>query len=454
MTQQSIWKNILVASAAIIVGGLTVLMSDRNPKIVLAGCAVGGTGAIFASKKFCLQFKEELERDITIKVRESLTNDINPERQHELKDFIDDFQEKLEQKLSKIAQELSILAEFQPHNLYHQNILSNLDNKFENFEKLLQDLEQDITKQVKQEMQVAVETYKPQGENPQQPIPPNPPSTDTQKKELSEVDPGYQVIQWLNNRGIKVEKYRSKKESILEETFNKLAIYLGENYAILDEFHKKLKKSVQNGSEFSFSLKKRAQTLEGEERKKYFDVNTKLGSMLKDAGFLSSYHYNKNTKVLKAAVHCRSDFKNFLSGDYFERFIFDKITKYFRSKGLSYDYLVNAKVMFPNTDRYELDLLFLVKEHLFWIECKSGSNLNSIEPDISKYSENHHKFLQIPKTNALLVCQHFNEKQAATRTNLWQHVTVTNPESILKLIKSTLDGTVNQETTESNKCLV
>ena len=101
-----------------------------------------------------------------------------------------------------------------------------------------------------------------------------------------------------------------------------------------------------------------------------------------------------------------------------------------------------------------MDLLFLVKEHLFWIECKSGSNLNSIEPDISKYSENHHKFLQIPKTNALLVCQHFNEKQAATRTNLWQHVTVTNPESILKLIKSTLASTVNQETTESNKCLV
>ena len=64
-------------------------MSDRNPKIILAGCAVGGTGVIFASKKFCLQLKEELEQDITIKVKESLTNDINPELQHEFKDIID-----------------------------------------------------------------------------------------------------------------------------------------------------------------------------------------------------------------------------------------------------------------------------------------------------------------------------------------------------------------------------
>ena len=90
-----------------------------------------------------------------------------------------------------------------------------------------------------------------------------------------------------------------------------------------------------------------------------------------------------------------------------------------------------------------MDLLFLVKEHLFWIECKSGSNFNNIEPDLYKYSENNQQFLQLPKTNALVVCQHFDEKDATTRRNSWQHVTMTNPESMLTLIQSTLDGTIN-----------
>ena len=57
-------------------------MSDRNPKIVLAGCAVGGTGAIFASKKICLQLKEELEQDIKSNVKKLLINDINSGLKH------------------------------------------------------------------------------------------------------------------------------------------------------------------------------------------------------------------------------------------------------------------------------------------------------------------------------------------------------------------------------------
>ena len=196
-------------------------------------------------------------------------------------------------------------------------MLDDLGNQFKIIENFLQDSKQDFTK-------------KSHTRNPQQLIPPKTSTKNTEKKELSEGDQGYQVIQWLNNQRIKVEKYCSKKESILEEKFYKLAIYLGENYAILDEFHKKLKQSVQDGNELNFSLKTRAEALQGQERTKYFSVNTNFCSMLNNADFLS-YDYNKKTKVINGAVHFRIELKNFLSGYYFERFIFHKITKYLKS---------------------------------------------------------------------------------------------------------------------------
>ena len=471
MTQQLIRKNILATSAAIVFIGLTGLMSYKNPKFFLAGCAVGVTGAIFASKKFCLQLKEELERDITVKVKKSLIKDINPEVKHELKEFIDHSQEELEQKLLKIDLELkSILEEFKPDTASTQDLLDNLENQFKSLENILQYLEQDLTTKVKQEIQEiqafvetsrrqnqsahdqiknikqelkAIKSRLPESGNLQQLITPKTSTKNTLGKELPRGD---QVVKWLNNKDIKVEKYRSKASSISEQTFDKLAIYLGKNHAILDEFHGKLRSSVQDGSRFNFSLRNRTQN--------DIRINTQFGSMLRQAGCLSNYHYDKKTKVMNVAVHRRNDLESFLYGDHFERFIFHEITEFFRSRALNYDCLVNAEVIFPNTDRYELDLIFLVKEHLFWVECKAGSNFNNIDRYLPQYSENHQNFLQLPKTNALVVCRHFDENQAAIRTNLWQNVTVTNPELILTLIKSTLDGTVNQETTESNKCLV
>ncbi|MGL5871406.1 MAG: hypothetical protein ACRC2R_03385 [Xenococcaceae cyanobacterium] len=72
MTHKLIQESILAAAAAMVVSGLIGLMPSNNPKIFLARGSVGGIGAIFASRRLCLQLKEKIERDITTQVKQEL----------------------------------------------------------------------------------------------------------------------------------------------------------------------------------------------------------------------------------------------------------------------------------------------------------------------------------------------------------------------------------------------
>ncbi|AFZ34135.1 hypothetical protein Sta7437_0531 [Stanieria cyanosphaera PCC 7437] len=351
--------------------------------------------------------------DILQNLQKNIPSEVITE--NEINSFLNLHQAEFEQKLLKINGQLKASIE----TLNRQNQSA-----------------QDQIKNIKQKLNTVEQSNKPQPAT-QECLP-----TNINQEEI-EISKGDAVIKWLNERDIKVEKHFLTKGSAYDQAFKKLAIYLGKNYASLAQFHEKLINSInQHGNKFQLPLRNQTQN--------DLQIHTQFGSYLKNAGCFSTYYYDQKTKIINFAVHAREDLKRFLCGDWFELFIFDKISKFFRSRELSYESLVNAKVIFPNNDICELDLIFLVQEHLFWIECKAGKNLDNIERYLPKYSNNHQNFLQIPKPNALIVCLHLNNEKANIRTAGWKNVTVTNPELLLTSIQSVLEGTVNYEIADEN----
>jgi RNAse (barnase) inhibitor barstar len=401
MTHKLIQESILAASAAMVVSGFMGLMPSNHLKIFLAG------GSVFVGRRLCLQLKEKIERDITTQVRLDRLENYFKNLEHILQSLEEDITTKIKPEIN---------ASVENCHRQHQSAkdrFDNIEHYLKNLENVLQCLEQEIATKIKPEINASVENFNRQNQSTQDRInnlknnlktfedrlasnlnSPSPIILKTQspkptkEEELAKSD---EIIKWLNERDIKIEKYYSPKNSVSAQKLDELAIYLGQHYGSLAEIHKKLMGSIRYGSGFRFSLIDRTQ--------KEIQINTKFGSMLKEAGCLSNYYYDRTNKVMHIGVHHRTDFEKFIFGDWFERFISDRVTAFFKAQGLKSEYLANVEVVFTNGDRYELDLLFLVKEHLFWIECKAGQNFDESLP---RYSDNHQKYLQLPKTNALV----------------------------------------------------
>ncbi|BBD60626.1 hypothetical protein NIES2109_34250 [Nostoc sp. HK-01] len=230
------------------------------------------------------------------------------------------------------------------------------------------------------------------------------------------------LIAWLNTRNVKVE---SAHEFLpIDDLFDNLAVILGEDYTILEPLHYQIIKSLQTGRKFSFNLANSSQ--------KSVSLCTQFCQNLHNQSLLDSYYYDKKQKVIHAAPQIgKAEITQFLNGGWFERFVYKKVAKLLAAQGLQYQYLRNPQIVFPNGDKFELDLLFLVNNELIWIECKSGQQSSSA---LKSYCERR-RTLAVPKEKAFLVGLKLSDVQTASWTELWD-ITVTNSNDFLKRIRS------------------
>ncbi len=70
-------------------------------------------------------------------------------------------------------------------------------------------------------------------------------------------------------------------------------------------------------------------------------------------------------------MQLRGDIIQFLNGGWFERATLSQV-KEKCAECENVEFLVNPHLKFTNSDRFELDILFLVDNQLFRIECKTG----------------------------------------------------------------------------------
>lgn len=233
-----------------------------------------------------------------------------------------------------------------------------------------------------------------------------------------------QAIAWLKTRGISVENH-SQYNLDADPIFNKIALHLGKHYSNLAELYHELKKSANSGRASRVDLQNKTQT----------DVSnfTNFCTMLEQSSLLSEYKYFRAEKMIRANVQNRGDIKNFFTGFWFERYIYQTVSQIVIDKNLVHTCLINPQIQFANGNRFELDLLFLIEGQPLWIECKTGKEYNA---HLQKYSQ-HRNALGIPKERSLLVILDIPETQTIDLTKLW-NMTVVNEYNFAQAIKDVL----------------
>ena len=231
------------------------------------------------------------------------------------------------------------------------------------------------------------------------------------------------IFDWLSSRNITVKKYKQQESA--DVVFDQLATFLGERFDSLRHVHDRIRRNLSTGSNFTLNLSSRSQ--------EEIADSTQFCTLLHKYAFLSSYRYNKNSKVIYATPQKDSKAINFFTGGWFERFVFLKVTSLLSQNKLKYVYLMNPQISLPNGDDFELDLLFLVENDPLWLECKTGN----YQSYIAKYSKVR-STLTIPKESSILIILGISDKLTSELTDLYD-ITVANQNNFLDKIAAALD---------------
>lgn len=219
-----------------------------------------------------------------------------------------------------------------------------------------------------------------------------------------------QVIQWLESLGITVNNYYQAQSS--DYIYDRLTITLGDNYQYLEKLYQQIKRKLSTGGSFKFKLS-------GQDQQQICQ-NTSFCSQLYEYTFLATYRYISASKTIVASPNRKGEVINFFSGQWFERFIYLKISQLLSHHELDYQCLLNPEIITPDGHNFELDIVFLVEGKPLWIECKTGQYQNYIH----KYSE-FRKTLKIEKERSFLVILGLSDRLASGLTQMYD-LMVTN----------------------------
>jgi hypothetical protein len=390
-------NGLLVGAMTLIVGAtVSLVMPGGGSGIALAGGTVGAIAAAFLSKRQDSQAKAEILQEVrrVAKAVDEIESQIIYNAELEtMGNFRDQMQQMQNQIfLSQQSQQITSDTVIQL-----QQIITNLAET----QTRLVNLPTPRT------------TPKPSNFTPNFP-----------KLESSETSPLpiARLLTWLSQRQVQVTTHR--QPSGVDIVFDRLALFLGDRYGSLAPLLKKIKVSLQTGSRFRLSLADRTQV----------DITncTQFCRMLKDDSFLAYYYYSPLDKVIQAAP--QRSFTNFFNGDWFERFVYHKVCDLLTANNYQYECLINPDVVLANTNKFGLDLLFLVGQEPLWLECKTGQDYTAF---LERYS-NHRKALGINKERSFLVILDITESQTIDLTNLWD-ITVVNRDNFLTQISRNLD---------------
>jgi len=228
------------------------------------------------------------------------------------------------------------------------------------------------------------------------------------------------IIQWFNGRQIKVEPNQAAMD--ISGFFDEVAVKLGDNYAILGELCEKIKHSQHKWGKFTLNLvsynQKNSQIVIGFLKELY------------DNAFITRYVYDKMNKRVHISLQTTPKITNFFNGDWLEWYVLMKVATLLVDKKVKFSCLRGFHVHFPDADKNEIDLFFLINGSIpLWIECKSGE----FRQFISKYSTLR-KRLKLEKSDALLLVLGMPDEKVVGLTNTFE-LTVVNENNFLKQIE-------------------
>ena len=152
---------------------------------------------------------------------------------------------------------------------------------------------------------------------------------------------------------------------------------MGSQYSLIKRFYGMIKSNMNSGNSFSIDLR--------DESQQVISTTCQVATELYKIGFLEEYRYSRAPKCLLARASRSSEALNFLSGNWLERYVRNRlICLAKRQTGkIDFSYIPNAKVTLSNGDDFEMDLLFHANDQFYWVESKTGGYQDKVQ----KYSE-------------------------------------------------------------------
>lgn len=219
------------------------------------------------------------------------------------------------------------------------------------------------------------------------------------------------IISYLEQRGIKVIQYHQPDEGNLktDEALDKMAMFMGKNFEYIKDVYQRLKSTLNSGHVISMNIRHYPP-------KKISTVTQFLKNLKDTFSFLNVYNYKSSpTFQLTYQINHTPEALNFLSGGWFERYVKSVIIQDLTRKNISYQLMMNAKIVLPDGKDSELDIFFQVQDQFFWIETKTSSDHGRL---IEKYSSLKNQ-LGIDDNHCALVILGINERNAQVQSGLY-----------------------------------
>jgi flavodoxin len=190
--------------------------------------------------------------------------------------------------------------------------------------------------------------------------------------------------------------------------FDEIAVALGDNYELLKDVNDRIKKAQRKGyNSVTLAISKHSQ--------KEIQSLTKYCKELYDFSFVAKYYYNKSDKRIHLTLQKTPSIINFFNGEWLEWFVFMKLLILFYEKKILFSALRSFMVNFPNEDKHEVDVFFLINNKIpLFIECKTGEFRSTIE----KYHKLR-KRMGIEKKNFVMLVLGLSEEQSKGLTSMY-----------------------------------
>ena len=228
------------------------------------------------------------------------------------------------------------------------------------------------------------------------------------------------IIDWFETKQIQVDVNLQALDT--QGFYDEIAVDLGNNFDVLQNILEKIKKTQRsNYTTVNLNISKQSQ--------KEIKLITGFCKDLYDYSFVAKYFYNKNEKRIHLTLQTAPAIINFFNGEWLEWYVFMKLVKVFYEKKDLFSCLRSFTINFPNEDKHEIDIFFLINSRIpLFIECKSGEFRSMIE----KYNRLR-KRLNIDKSNFLVLVLGISEEQTNGLTNMYD-VTFVNEKNFISHI--------------------
>ena len=144
-------------------------------------------------------------------------------------------------------------------------------------------------------------------------------------------------------------------------------------------------------------------------------INT-LCRQLYSHTFFARYHYQKPEKIVRLTLQTAPAIRQFFDGGWLEWYAFMELLTRLHKAGRGPSFARSVKVVFPNEDLHELDVIALPDgQPPICIECKSGE----FRRDIDKYLRLR-KRLGIDRSRFIICAADLTEEQAAGLTKMYE----------------------------------